>query len=135
MAMARLKVRGFDFGMIDRLRLGWRLLRDPRVPAFPKWLAPACMLLYVVSPLDAIPDFIPILGQLDDVGVIALALAVIAMLVRWSPREIVAEHAAALGMAPEVGEAERAAYDDRRERRSRRPGEPIEATYWVDDWR
>ena len=133
--MGRLKVGGFDFGMIDRLRLGWRLLRDPRVPALPKWLAPAFMVLYVVSPLDAIPDFIPILGQLDDVGVIALALAAIAMLVRWSPREIVAEHAAALGMAPEFGEAERATYDDRRARRSRRPDEPIEATYWVDDWR
>jgi uncharacterized membrane protein YkvA (DUF1232 family) len=135
MAMARLKVGELNLGMFDRLRLGWRLLRDPRVPAFPKWLAPAFMALYFVSPLDAIPDFVPILGQLDDVGIIALTLAAIAMLVRWSPREIVAEHAAALGMADGFGEAERATYEDRRERRSRRPGEPVEATYWVDDWR
>ncbi|MGN6755354.1 MAG: YkvA family protein [Thermomicrobiales bacterium] len=133
--MGRLKVGGFDFGMIDRLRLGWRLLRDPRVPALPKWLAPAFMVLYVVSPLDAIPDFIPILGQLDDVGVIARGLGALPMLVGWWPRENVAEHAAARGLAPEVGEAARATYDDRRVRRSRRPGEPIEATYWVDDWR
>jgi uncharacterized membrane protein YkvA (DUF1232 family) len=35
--------------------------------------------LYTISPIDAMPDFVPILGQMDDAGVIALA--VIAMLV------------------------------------------------------
>ncbi|HEX5500981.1 MAG TPA: DUF1232 domain-containing protein [Thermomicrobiales bacterium] len=119
----------FNLGALDRFRLGWRLLRDPRVPSWPKLLVPALTVLYVLSPIDLLPDFLPVLGQLDDVGVIALALALVAMLVRWSPAPIVAEHAAALGLAG-------AADDARRAGRAGRAGrdEPIEATYWVDDW-
>ncbi len=121
-----------DLGIIDRLRLGWRLLRDPRIPAWPKWLVPAGALIYTLSPVDAIPDFIPLFGQLDDLSIIAAAVAVVTMLVKWSPREVVEEHAAALGI-----------YDDlptTPERGTPRPSprikqEPVEATYWVDDWR
>ena len=128
--MARRPLGQFEFGAIDRFRLGWRLLRDPRVPAWPKWVVPAFAVIYAVSPVDAIPDFIPILGQLDDVSVIALALAVIALLVRWSPRDIVEEHAADLGLG---GMRREAAHE--RTGRDTRQQEPIEATYWVDDWR
>lgn len=131
--MARRPVGKFDFGMLDRFRLGWRLLRDPRIPAWPKWLVPVGALIYTLSPVDAIPDFIPLLGQLDDVSVIAVTLALIAMLVRWSPPEIVAEHAGSLGLGgqvlharPEQGPASRAA---------KQKDEPIEAQYWTDDWR
>ena len=121
-----------NLGMIDRLRLGWRLLRDPRVPAWPKLVAPTVMAIYVLSPVDFVPDFIPVLGQLDDLGVVTLALAVIGMLAQWSPPEIVREHAAKLGLW-DMSEAAA-----RRPRAGRRKGgqqdEPIEAQYWVDDW-
>ena len=50
-----------------------RLMADPRVPRRNKWIAGG-VLLYVVSPIDIIPDFIPGLGQLDDVIVVLLAL-------------------------------------------------------------
>jgi uncharacterized membrane protein YkvA (DUF1232 family) len=131
--MARRTVGRVDFGMIDRLRLGWRLLRDPRIPAWPKWVVPALAIIYVVSPIDAIPDFIPILGQLDDVSIIAVALALVAMLIRWSPQEIVDEHAASIGLGGEVPRAS----PERGKARSaaKQAQEPIEATYWVDDWR
>ncbi len=121
-----------DFGMIDRLRLGWRLLRDPRIPAWPKWIVPAGALIYALSPVDALPDFIPLLGQLDDLSIIAVAVAVVTMLVKWSPQEIVEEHAAALGIydalptTPERGTAGAG---------GRTKSEPVEAQYWVDDWR
>ena len=50
-----------------------RLVGDPRVPRRNKWIA-AGVVVYLVSPIDLIPDFIPGLGQLDDVVVLLLAL-------------------------------------------------------------
>ncbi|MBL8120644.1 MAG: DUF1232 domain-containing protein, partial [Anaerolineae bacterium] len=55
--------------VMDQIRLTWRLLRDPRVPMITK-LIPFLGLVYVVSPIDIIPDLIIGLGQLDDLGII-----------------------------------------------------------------
>ena len=50
-----------------------RLVRDERVPRRAKW--PLLLLLpYLASPIDLIPDVIPVLGQLDDAAFVALAL-------------------------------------------------------------
>jgi uncharacterized membrane protein YkvA (DUF1232 family) len=50
-----------------------RLLRDPRVPFRAKVLL-ALTIPYLASPIDLIPDFIPVLGQIDDAFVVAFAL-------------------------------------------------------------
>ena len=50
-----------------------RLGRDPRVPRRAK-VAVALAALWVLSPVDLIPEFVPVIGPLDDVVVIALAL-------------------------------------------------------------
>jgi uncharacterized membrane protein YkvA (DUF1232 family) len=50
-----------------------RLRRDPRVPRSAK-LAVAFAGLWVLSPIDLIPEFLPVIGPLDDVVVVALAL-------------------------------------------------------------
>ena len=50
-----------------------RLRRDPRVPRRAK-IAVAFAGLWVVSPIDLIPEFLPVIGPLDDVVVVALAL-------------------------------------------------------------
>jgi uncharacterized membrane protein YkvA (DUF1232 family) len=50
-----------------------RLIGDPRVPRRSK-LVLGGTFLYLVSPLDVIPDFVPGLGQVDDVVVVLLAL-------------------------------------------------------------
>src|SRR3954471_6999556 len=50
-----------------------RLRRDPRVPTRVK-LAVALAALWAVSPVDLIPEFLPVIGPLDDIVVIALAL-------------------------------------------------------------
>ncbi len=80
--------------LLQNGRLAWRLLHDPRVPQWVKVLVPLVVGVYVISPIDFIPDFIPVLGQLDDVGVVLLGLKLIC---RLSPQSVVEEHKRALG--------------------------------------
>lgn len=54
-------------------RLMWLALKHPLQP---RWLKPAValMVLYVLSPVDFIPDFIPLLGVVDDIVLVPLAM-------------------------------------------------------------
>jgi uncharacterized membrane protein YkvA (DUF1232 family) len=61
--------------------------RDPRVPWYAKALALATA-AYALSPIDLIPDFIPILGYLDDVIILPLAIL---LTVRLIPANVLAE--------------------------------------------
>jgi uncharacterized membrane protein YkvA (DUF1232 family) len=61
-----------------------RLRRDPRVPTRAKVVV-ALAGLWVVSPIDLLPEFLPVIGPLDDVLVVALALRYAA---RQVPREV-----------------------------------------------
>ncbi|HUH28046.1 YkvA family protein [Gelidibacter sp.] len=57
----------------DKVTLLGKLIKDPNAA----WASKASAigaLLYVISPIDAIPDLIPVIGLMDDVGVIALAV-------------------------------------------------------------
>ena len=70
------------------IRLFKGLIRDPRV----SWRSKALLFLgaaWIASPIDLIPEFIPVLGPLDDAVVAALILR---HLIRSSGREVVAEH-------------------------------------------
>jgi uncharacterized membrane protein YkvA (DUF1232 family) len=64
--------------------------RDPRVPWYAKALALA-VAAYAASPIDLIPDFIPVIGYLDDLIVLPLGVALV---IRLIPPEIMAEHRA-----------------------------------------
>ena len=64
--------------------LVYRLLRDPAVPRRRKALA-AVAVAYVVSPIDLIPDFIPVIGAMDDLIMLALAAH---MLIESVPDEV-----------------------------------------------
>src|ERR1700726_4927763 len=65
-------------------------VRDPRVPWYAKAVG-ACVIAYALSPIDLIPDFVPVLGYLDDVIIVPLGILIVVKLI---PPEIIAEHRA-----------------------------------------
>jgi uncharacterized membrane protein YkvA (DUF1232 family) len=65
--------------------------RDPCVPWYAKALALA-VVAYALSPIDLIPDFIPVLGYLDDLILVPIGIYVV---IRLIPPEVMAEHRAA----------------------------------------
>jgi uncharacterized membrane protein YkvA (DUF1232 family) len=71
--------------------------RDPRVPWYAKALA-VCVAGYALSPVDLIPDFIPVIGYLDDAILVPLGILAVVKLV---PPEIMAEHRATAALAAE----------------------------------
>jgi uncharacterized membrane protein YkvA (DUF1232 family) len=64
--------------------------RDPRVPWYAKAAAVA-VAAYALSPIDLIPDFIPVVGYLDDLIIVPLGIALV---VRMIPPHVMAEHRA-----------------------------------------
>jgi uncharacterized membrane protein YkvA (DUF1232 family) len=62
--------------------------RDPRVPWYAKALG-CCVAGYALSPIDLIPDFVPVLGYLDDVVIVPLGVLAV---VRLIPPGVMAEH-------------------------------------------
>jgi uncharacterized membrane protein YkvA (DUF1232 family) len=85
------------FKILPRLlrtgRLALRLVRDPRVPLTAKVIFGATV-LYMFSPIDVVPDWIPVLGQADDL--VAL-LAGLNLFLRACPTWLVEEHEDAIG--------------------------------------
>ncbi len=79
--IARLRFR-------DKLRLGAALFRDGRIPIGWRMTALA-LVLYVAMPLDIVPDFIPVIGYLDDILIVAIGAG---LLLRSIPRYIIEEH-------------------------------------------
>lgn len=77
------------------LRLVLALARDPRVPGYAKLLLVATV-VYALSPLDFIPDWFPLAGQLDDLALLAGGLAAF---LRLCPPDLVDEHKQRLGKA------------------------------------
>jgi uncharacterized membrane protein YkvA (DUF1232 family) len=67
-----------------------RAARDPRVPWYAKALA-FCVAGYALSPIDLIPDFVPVLGYIDDLIIVPLGILIVLKLI---PPEIMAEHRA-----------------------------------------
>lgn len=78
------------FGAANRSRLTvyllalWKLFKHPQTPRASRLVAIG-VLLYALSPIDLIPDFIPVLGMLDDVILLPLGIA---LAVRLAPAEL-----------------------------------------------
>ena len=108
--------------IFERGKLVWRLMQDQRVPTWIRIGIPAVVLIYFISPVDIIPDFILGLGQLDDLGVILLGMS---LFIRLAPGTGVEYHQRAFGIEPETasgGEPTRCVHRD---------SAPIEGEYTV----
>jgi len=86
--------------------------RDPRVPRYVKLFA-AVIAAYALSPIDLIPDFIPVLGYLDDVIILPIAIA---LAVRMIPAGLMAE------------------FREEAQKRSARPGGQVAAALIIALW-
>ena len=83
----------------------YRCSRDPRVPWYAKGLA-LLVAGYALSPIDLIPDFIPVVGYLDDVILVPLGVVLVIKLI---PPGIMAEHRALAAAAADRPVSRRAA--------------------------
>ena len=75
-------------GAVGIPRLTMKLLMDGRVPLGLKLVLPAA-LVYVISPIDLLPDMLTPFGRIDDIIAVGIALAVF---IGLSPRQVVLEH-------------------------------------------
>jgi uncharacterized membrane protein YkvA (DUF1232 family) len=85
--------------IVNQFRLIWRLINDSRVPLWVKFIPPLAI-LYLISPVDLIPDPVLGLGQLDDLAILLLGFKVF---VELCPPEIRERYLAELagGTAPQ----------------------------------
>jgi uncharacterized membrane protein YkvA (DUF1232 family) len=80
-------LQGHSRSLLRQFQVVRRAMRHPGVPWYAKLVA-GCSVCYVFSPIQFLPNFIPVVGQLDDVLVITLGLK---LLKRWVPPDILAE--------------------------------------------
>ena len=74
--------------MWAEIKLVLQLMFDGRVPIYIK-IVPLIVGLYLLSPLDLIPGFIPIIGQLDDFGLLLIGLSTF---IRLAPAEVIDDY-------------------------------------------
>jgi uncharacterized membrane protein YkvA (DUF1232 family) len=91
----------------------WIAARDPRVPWYAKALC-ATVAAYALSPIDLVPDFIPVIGYLDDLILVPLGIL---LAVRLVPADLMVEF--------------RAAADARAERPASRMAAAVIVALWV----
>jgi len=100
MRKARREVRAlasrvYRLPLHQKIGLAAGLMRDERIPTGLRMLPPL-LILYLAMPLDIIPDFIPVIGQLDDMMVLLVGGA---LLVKFAPIGLLDEHISALETA------------------------------------
>ena len=82
--------------IIKNAKLVWRLMMDPRIPVWLKAI-PLATLLYLLFPIDVLPDPLLGLGQLDDIAVILLGVK---LFIELCPQEIVRQHLRQMSSIP-----------------------------------
>ncbi len=74
LASEAIKHQGFLSKFPALVRMIRKSIKGDYKPDFKNMIVPGLAVIYLFSPLDIIPDFIPILGQLDDLAILAFAL-------------------------------------------------------------
>jgi uncharacterized membrane protein YkvA (DUF1232 family) len=94
----RLATRIGALSWSEKFDLAKRLMADERIPLVARLLLPA-LVIYLALPIDLIPDFVPIIGQVDDIVVILVGIA---LLVRLTPTSVLDQHLSDLEPAIDV---------------------------------
>ena len=98
------KKQGFSFSaLIEQGKLAWQLFRDPNVSPLVRYGIPLLGLIYLISPIDIIPDALLGLGQLDDIAVIVLLTKLFISLAPDNIVEMYRQASQAAGGAPDAG--------------------------------
>ena len=84
----KLAKRILDLEFRDKISLGANLFMDRRIPPWARIVSVA-LIVYLALPLDIIPDFIPVIGFLDDFLVVLIGAGVV---LRSIPRDVLEEH-------------------------------------------
>ena len=82
------RLRQWARGVKQDVHAVYLAARDPRTPWYAKALA-LVVAAYALSPIDLIPDFIPVIGYLDDLILVPLGVMLV---IRLVPPEVMAEH-------------------------------------------
>ena len=90
---------GFWLNLFNSFRVAWQLMWDSRVP-FSAKLVPILTVLYILSPIDLVPDLVVGLGQLDDLAIFLLGTQ---LFIAVSPKDIVERIRAELEGRPPGG--------------------------------
>jgi uncharacterized membrane protein YkvA (DUF1232 family) len=80
-------------GWMRETRVLYHACRDPRTPWYAKALGVA-VIAYALSPVDLIPDFIPVIGWIDDLLIVPLGLLAVRAMI---PKDVLAEYRAREG--------------------------------------
>lgn len=91
--MIRPRLRNLTRALTREVAVYRQVLKDPRTPPRARWLL-GIAVGYTVLPFDIIPDFIPIVGHLDDAVIVP---ALIRVALRSVPQEVVDDARAAVG--------------------------------------
>src|SRR5262245_13960417 len=84
----RSRMKGLLMFLPNLLKLLYKLMLDPRVSKTDKAVL-AGTILYALAPLDFIPDFIPFIGQVDDIYLVAIAVL---RILNRSSEDVVQQH-------------------------------------------
>ena len=87
-------LRRWAKGLKQHTLVAYFAARDPRTPWLARWLA-LLVAAYALSPIDLIPDFVPILGYLDDLVIVPLGLALVLRMIPDEVKRSAQEQAAA----------------------------------------
>jgi len=80
-------LRRWAKGLKRQTMVLWFCYQHPETPRLPKWIA-IFVVAYALSPIDLIPDFIPVLGYLDDVILLPLGIL---LAIRLMPAKVLGE--------------------------------------------
>jgi uncharacterized membrane protein YkvA (DUF1232 family) len=84
----KLAKRIAKLAFLDKISLAGSLFRDDRIPIAPRIIALA-LVLYIASPIDLLPDFIPVVGYFDDILIVMVGAG---LLLRSIPGDILESH-------------------------------------------